>query len=54
MVVEAGSRGDKVREKLVNEGNTGDVKRHVEAAAKVMVYGVDYNVENRSSRWTRV
>lgn len=53
MVVEARSCGDKVREKLVNEGDTGDVEREVKATAKIVVYGINYNIKNRGSWWTR-
>lgn len=53
MVVEARARGDQVRKKMMNERNTGDVERHVKAAAEVVVQRIDYNVENSCSWWTR-
>ena len=41
MVVEARAGGDKVGEKLMNEGDAGYVQRDIEAAAEVVVQGVD-------------
>lgn len=53
MIVEARTSGDKVREKLVNERDTGDVERDIKAAAKVVVDGINDNIENGCRWWTR-
>ena len=53
VVVEPRASGDKVREKLVYEGDTGDVERKIKAAAKVVIYGINHNIENRGSWWAR-